>query len=113
MTEQFVGLYKIILVSTVLVLFELLEYLRIYSVVNMSRIIIYKKLVEKKKKILYYLIEIERVNEYKIGKIKVYIKKKPKRIIAVKGLYSRKEYIREIRKPRKYKRDSRRIWKEI
>jgi len=40
--------------------------------------VIYKKLVEKKKKILNYLIKIEKLNEYEIEKIKVYIKKKPK-----------------------------------
>jgi len=52
--------------------------------------VMYKDLVEKKKKIPSYLIEIEKVNEYKIEKIKVYIKRKPKIISAVKGLYSRK-----------------------
>ena len=52
--------------------------MRIYLVVNISRMVIYKKLVEKKKKILNYLIKIEKVNEYEIEKIKVYIKKKPK-----------------------------------
>ena len=81
---------KIVLVSVVSVLFELLEYLRIYLVVNMNRMVMYKDLVEKKKKIPSYLIEIEKVNEYKIEKIKVYIKRKPKIISAVKGLYSRK-----------------------
>lgn len=81
---------KIVLVSVVSVLFELLEYLRIYLVVNMNRMVMYKDLVEKKKKIPSYLIEIEKVNEYKIEKIKVYIKRKSKIISAVKGLYSRK-----------------------
>ena len=47
LTKQFIGLYKIVLVSTVSVLFELLESLRIYSVVNTSRMIIYKELVKK------------------------------------------------------------------
>lgn len=50
LTEQFIGLYKIVLVSTVSVLFELLESLRIYSVVNTSKIVMYKELVEKQKK---------------------------------------------------------------
>jgi len=50
LTEQFIGLYKIVLVSTVSVLFELLESLRIYSVVNTSRMVIYKELVKKQKK---------------------------------------------------------------
>lgn len=50
LTKQFIGLYKIVLVSTVSVLFELLESLRIYSVVNTSRMIIYKELVKKQKK---------------------------------------------------------------
>jgi len=81
---------KIVLVSVVSVLFELLEYLRIYLVVNMNRIVMYKDLVKKKKKIPFYLIEIEKVNEYKIEKIKVYVKRKPKIIGTVKGLHSRK-----------------------
>ena len=81
---------KIVLVSVVSVLFELLEYLRIYLVVNMNRIVMYKDLVKKKKKIPFYLIEIEKVNEYKIEKIKVYVKIKPKIIGTVKGLHSRK-----------------------
>jgi len=51
LTEQFIGLYKILLVSTISVLFELLESLRIYSAVNMSRMVIYKELVEKQKKL--------------------------------------------------------------
>jgi len=50
----------------------------------------YKDLVEKKKKIPSYLIEIEKLNEYKIEKIKVYMKRKPKLIGIVKGLHSRK-----------------------
>jgi len=78
---------KIVLVSAVSVLFE---YLRIYLVVNMNRIVMYKDLVEKKKKIPSYLIEIEKLNEYKIEKIKVYMKRKPKLIGIVKGLHSRK-----------------------
>lgn len=68
--------------------------------------VIYKKLVEKKKKILNYLIKIEKVNEYEIEKIKVYIKKKPK---IIKEAIQQKEHMGEIRRSRKYKRDSRRI----
>ena len=50
MTKQFIQLYKLVLVSIVSVLFELLEFLRIYLVVKVNRIVVYKKLVEKKKK---------------------------------------------------------------
>ena len=50
LTKKFIQLYKIVLVSIVSVLFELLEFLRIYLVVKVNRMVVYKELVEKKKK---------------------------------------------------------------
>ena len=48
---------------------ELLVLLRIHLVVNVSRIVLYKKQVEGQKKILPPLVEIEREKKYEVKKI--------------------------------------------
>lgn len=64
-------LYKIkkIILENVIEL-ELLELIKIYLVVNMSGIMIYKEQAKRQKKILSYSIDIKRVKEYEVEKIK-------------------------------------------
>ena len=47
---------------------KLLESIKIYPVVNISRITMYKEQVEEQKKILSCLVEIERVEKYEVEK---------------------------------------------
>ena len=61
---------------------ELLESIKIFLVVNVNRIVIYKEQVKGQKKILLYLVKIERVKEYEIEKLnKKYMREKPKYLI--------------------------------
>jgi len=61
---------------------ELLESIKIFLVVNVSRIVIYKEQVKGQKKILPYLVKIERVKEYEVEKLnRKYIREKPKYLV--------------------------------
>ena len=61
---------------------ELLESIKIFLVVNINRIVIYKEQVKGQKKILLYLVKIERVKEYEIEKLnKKYMREKPKYLV--------------------------------
>ena len=61
---------------------ELLESIKIFLVVNVNRIVIYKEQVKGQKKILLYLVKIERVKEYEIEKLnKKYMREKPKYLV--------------------------------
>ena len=68
--EKFVRLYKIKkIISENTVEVELLALMKIYPVVNVSRITMYQKQVEKQNKIPPSLIEIKEEKEYEIEKI--------------------------------------------
>ena len=68
--EKFVGLYKIKkIISENAVELELLVLIKIHLVVNVSKIAIYQKQVERQKKILPLLVETKGENEYKVEKI--------------------------------------------
>ena len=61
LTEKYIGLYKMKkIISENAIELELLVLLRIHLVVNVSRIVLYKKQIEEQKKILPPLVEIER-----------------------------------------------------
>jgi len=65
--EKYIGPYKIKkIVSENTVKLELLVSLRIYPVVNMSRIVLYKEQIKEQKKIPPPSVEIEGENEYKV-----------------------------------------------
>jgi len=65
--EKFMGPYEIKLENTVKL--ELLAFIIIHLVVNVSRIVLYWKQVEGQKKILSSLIKIDGKKEYKVEKI--------------------------------------------
>ena len=68
--EKFMGLYKIKkIISENAVELELLALMKIYPVINISRIAMYQKQVEKQKKILSSLVKIKGEKEYKIEKV--------------------------------------------
>jgi len=70
LTEKYIGLYKVKkIISGNAIELELLVLLRIHLVVNVSRIVLYKKQVEGQKKILPSLVEIEREKKYEAKKI--------------------------------------------
>ena len=82
--EQFIRLYRIKrIISANIVELELLESIKIFLVINISRMVMYKEQVKMQKKILSYLVEIERVKEYEIEKIlnKKYMREKPKYLV--------------------------------
>ena len=69
-TEKYIGLYKMKkIISENAIELELLVLLRIHLIVNVSRIVLYKKQVEEQKKILPPLVEIEREKKYEVKKI--------------------------------------------
>ena len=70
MIEKFIRLYKIkkmILENAVEL--ELLVSIKIHLVVNMSRIVIYQKKIERQKKISSSPVKIEREKKYEVEKI--------------------------------------------
>ena len=82
--EQFIRLYRIKrIISANIVELELLESIKIFLVINISRMVMYKEQVKMQKKILSYLVEIERVKEYEIEKIlnKKYMRENPKYLV--------------------------------
>ena len=87
LTEKFVGPYKIkkiILENTAEL--ELLVSMKIYLVVNVSRIALYQKQVEGQNKIPPHLVEINREKKYEVKKIlnRRDIKGKPKYLVRQK-----------------------------
>jgi len=83
---------------------ELLVLLRIYSVVNVRRIVKYQEQIEGQKKIPPPSIEVASKKEYeveKIGKTEVFSK--------IEGVYSRRRYLEGIKKFGECKGLSRRI----
>ena len=69
LTKKFVELYKIKkIISENMVELELLALMKIYLVVNMSRIALYQKQVEEQKKIPSSQVEIKKEKEYKVKK---------------------------------------------
>ena len=88
LTEKFVKLYKIKrIISENTVKLELLALMKIYTVVNMSRIVMYQKQVEEQKKTLPLLVEINREKEYEVEKIlnRRDVRKKPKYLVLWKS----------------------------
>jgi len=70
LTECFVGLYKVKgIVSSNVIELELSKSIKIYSVVNISRVWLYKLQVEGQKKILPKLLIIKEQEEFEIEKI--------------------------------------------
>jgi len=68
--EKFVELYKIKkIISENAIELELLVLIKIHLVVNVSKIAIYQKQVERQKKILPLLVETKGEKEYKVEKI--------------------------------------------
>jgi len=68
--KKFVGSYKIKkIISENVVELELLVSIKIHLVVNMSRIVLYQKQVEKQKKIPSPLAVIDKKKKYKVEKI--------------------------------------------
>ena len=66
---------------------ELPALMKIYLVVNISKIVIYQKQIEGQKKILSPPVEIDRENKYKVKKIlnKRDIRRKLKYLVRQKG----------------------------
>jgi len=70
LTERFVGPYKVKrIVSSNMIELELPKSIKIHSVVNVSRVWLYKPQVEEQKKILPKLLIIEGQEEFKVEKI--------------------------------------------
>ena len=70
LTERFVGPYKVKrIVSSNTIELELPKSIKIHSVVNVSRVWLYKPQVEEQKKILPKLLIIEGQEEFKVEKI--------------------------------------------
>jgi len=70
LTERFVGPYKVKrIVSSNMIELELPKSIKIHSVVNVSRVWLYKPQVEEQKNILPKLLIIEGQEEFKVEKI--------------------------------------------
>ena len=70
LTEKYIRPYKVKkIISENAVELELPVLLKIYLVVNVSRIMLYKEQVEEQKKIPSLSVEIEREKEYEVEKI--------------------------------------------
>jgi len=70
LTERFVGFYKIEeVVSKNAVKLKLLPLMRIYPVVNVSRIVRYRELVKEQRIKEPKLVEVEGVEEWEVEKI--------------------------------------------
>ena len=88
LTEKFVELYKIKkIISENTVKLELPALMKIHTMVNISRIVMYQKQVEEQKKTLPLLVEIDREKEYKVEKIlnRRDVREKPKYLVLWKG----------------------------
>ena len=87
--EKFMRPYKIkkIILENMVEL-KLLALMKIHSVVNMSRVVLYQKKVKRQKKISPSSVEINKEKKYKIEKIlnRRDIKKKPKYLVKQKML---------------------------
>jgi len=100
LTECFVGPYKVKgIVSSNVIELELPKSIKIYSVVNISRVWLYKLQVEGQKKILPKLLIIKEQEEFEIEKIlnKRIIRGKEKFLVRWKG-YTAEENTWENRK---------------
>jgi len=70
LTEHFVGLYKVKrIVSSNAIELELSKSIKIYPIVNISRVWLYKLQVEEQKKILPKWVIIEGEEEFEVEKI--------------------------------------------
>jgi len=70
LTEHFVGLYKVKrIVSSNAIELELSKSIKIYPIVNISRVRLYKLQVEEQKKILPKWVIIEGEEEFEVEKI--------------------------------------------
>ena len=70
LTEKYIRPYKVKkIISENAVELELPVLLKIYLVVNVSRIMLYKEQIEEQKKIPSLSVEIEREKEYEVEKI--------------------------------------------
>ena len=68
--EKFIRSYKIKkIISENRVQLEFLALMKIHSVVNVSRIVLYQKQIKEQKKIPPLLVEIDRKKEYDVEKI--------------------------------------------
>ena len=88
LTEKFVGLYKIKkIISENVVELELLVSMKIHLVVNVSRIVLYQKQVERQKKISPPLVKIDRKKKYEVKKVlnRRDVREKPKYLVRWKG----------------------------
>ena len=88
LTEHFVGPYKVKgIVSSNMIELELPKSIKIHSVVNISRVQLYKPQVEGQKKIPPKLLIIKGQEEFKVEKIlnKRIIKEKEKFLVRWKG----------------------------
>ena len=84
MTKQFVGPYKVKgIVSSNVIKLELPRSVRIYPVVNVSRVRLYKPQIKGQKKISPKLVIIKEEKEFKVEKIlnKRMVQKKKKFLI--------------------------------
>ena len=92
--EKFIRLYKIkkIILENMVEL-KLLALMKIYPVVNVSRIVIYQKQVEGQKKIPSPSVEINREKDYKVEKIlnRRDVKRKPKYLVRQKKYIQQKK----------------------
>jgi len=88
LTERFVGLYKVKgIISSNAIELELPKSIRIYPVVNVSRVQLYKPQVEGQKKIPPKPVIIEEVEEFEVEKIlnKRIVRGKEKFLVRWKG----------------------------
>ena len=92
--EKFIRLYKIkkIILENMVEL-KLLALMKIYPVVNVSRIVIYQKQVEEQKKIPSPSVEINGEKDYKVEKIlnRRDVKRKPKYLVRQKKYIQQKK----------------------
>ena len=92
--EKFIRLYKIkkIILENMVEL-KLLALMKIYPVVNVSRIVIYQKQVEGQKKIPSPSVEINGEKDYKVEKIlnRRDVKRKPKYLVRQKKYIQQKK----------------------
>ena len=88
LTERFVGLYKVKgIISSNAIELELPKSIRIYPVVNVSRVQLYKPQVKGQKKIPPKPVIIEEVEEFEVEKIlnKRIVRGKEKFLVRWKG----------------------------
>ena len=96
--ERLIESYKIkkIILENVAEL-KLLALMKIYLVVNMSRIIMYQKQIEEQKKISLFLVEIEGEKKYEVEKIEQERYKSETKVFGhVEEIYSRRRYLKNL-----------------